>query len=114
MMAAFAELEKKLLPQQCPGRIPSTKKGIVTQTQCNKPVAEGSDCCHSCTKTSEAHDALWKNGEYRVEKLQHLGPLGLGWHGIHGGLFPWYSRALNDNGTKRNRDESSEPRKYTA
>ena len=113
-MAAFTELEKKLSPPLCPARIPCTKKGIVTQTQCNKPVAEGSDYCHSCTKTCEAHYALWKIGEYRVEKLQHLGPLRLGWHGIRGGLFPWYSRAVNDNGTKRNRDESSEPRKYVA
>jgi hypothetical protein len=96
----------------CPARIPSYKNGVVTQTRCNKPTAEGSDCCYSCTKRRGDHYALWENGEYRVTKLAKVGKIG--WHGIRGGLFPWYSLMVKDDGTRRNRDEFSEPMQYAA
>ena len=111
-MSAFAELEKKLAPPSCAARIPKYKNNVVTQTQCNNPVAEDSDCCDSCTKRRNDHYELWMNGECRVAKLAEVGKIG--WHGIRGGPFPWYSRMVSDDGIKRNRNELSEPQIYIA
>ena len=106
--------EKKISPPLCPARIPAckkdanTKKNVVTQTRCNKPIAEGSDCCDTCTETRKQHNDKMKAPRRPTRKqLEHLGPLGLGWHGIRdetiqgGGLFPYYSHCVNDDGTER-------------
>ena len=95
---------------ECPARIPCYKNGVVTQTRCNKPTAEGSDCCHSCTKRREDHYALWVRGETRVTNLAKVGKIG--WHGVRDGLFPWYSLMVDDHGNTRNRGVSSETMKY--